>query len=77
MIRLYRVFADMVRKYVGAWLRVARELGDIVSSVRKLGRYYAENAVLLNKVHNTNIVEIGRVSVSKLERPLRKAIEGD
>lgn len=63
MIRLWHVFASVVRKYVRACLRVARELGGIVSSVRKLGRYSAENAVLPNKGCSTNIVGTGRVSV--------------
>ena len=73
MIRLYHVFAGMVCKYVRAWLRVARELGDVISSVRKLGRCFVRNAVLSNKVRSTNIVGTG-LGVS--EQPLRKAIEG-
>lgn len=73
---MIRVFASMVRKYVRAWLRVARELGDIVSSVRKLCRYYAENAVLPNRGHSTNIVGTGR-GVLEHEQLLRKAIKSD
>lgn len=77
MIRLYRVFAGVVRKYVRAWLRVARELGDVISSVRKLCRYSVENAVLPSRGRSTNIVGTGWVGVLEHEQPLRKAIEGD
>lgn len=67
----------MMRKYVGALLRVARELCDIISSVRKLRRYSAENAVLLNKGHSTNIVEAGRVGVWTAPSKGLEGIRGD
>ena len=75
MIRLYHAFANVVRKYVRAWLRVARELGNIISSVRKLGRYYAENAVLSSKVPVQILWEQGG-GVSEREQLPRKAVEG-
>lgn len=61
MIHLCRVFASVMRKYVRACLKAVRELGAVISSVRKLGRCFVGNAVLSSKGRSTNIVGAGCV----------------
>lgn len=75
MISLYYVSANMMSKYVMAGLRVAQELGDIVVTVQKPGRYSAEKAILSRGDRNLCIVDTEWISVEEHEQRLRLSIE--